>query len=89
MGRNFRVIPPAKGGSNVCCASRIQKMHVHSHGAAHNHSHPPIDASQGMTLILGTAVVATFALVAVEDDIEKVARTVEELFALLRKGFHS
>ncbi len=41
-------------------------MHVHSHGAAHNHSHPPIDASQGMTLILGTAVVATFALVAVE-----------------------
>jgi type I restriction enzyme R subunit len=29
----------------------------------------------------------TFALVAVEDDIEKVTRTVEELFALLRKGF--
>jgi len=66
MGRNFRIILPAKGGSNVCCASRIQKMHVHSHGAAHNHSHAPIDASQGMTLILGTAVVATFALVAVE-----------------------
>src|SRR5580700_8049840 len=41
-------------------------MHVHTHGAAHNHSHAPIDASQGMTLILGTAVVATFALVAVE-----------------------
>jgi cobalt-zinc-cadmium efflux system protein len=66
MGRNFRVTPPAKGGSNVGCASRIQKMQVHSHGAAHNHSHAPIDASQGMTLILGTAVVATFALVAVE-----------------------
>jgi type I restriction enzyme R subunit len=29
----------------------------------------------------------TFALIAVEDDIEKVTRTVEELFALLRKGF--
>jgi type I restriction enzyme, R subunit len=29
----------------------------------------------------------TFALVAVEDNIEKVTRTVEELFALLRKGF--
>lgn len=28
----------------------------------------------------------TFALVAVEDDIEKVTRTVEELFSLLRKG---
>src|SRR5580700_9772179 len=41
-------------------------MHVHTHGAAHNHPHPPIDPSQGMTLILGTAVVATFALVAVE-----------------------
>lgn len=73
IDRKFRVIPqrfrvtlPAKGGSNVCCASRIQEMHVHSHGAAHNHSHTPIDASQGMTLILGTAVVATFALVAVE-----------------------
>jgi N-6 DNA Methylase/HsdM N-terminal domain/UvrB domain 3 len=29
----------------------------------------------------------TFALVSVEDDVEKVTRTVGELFALLRKGF--
>lgn len=31
----------------------------------------------------------TFALVASEDDLTKVTRTVEELFALLRKGFQS
>ena len=64
--RTFATSRIAKDGSDACCAGRIQKMHVHSHGAAHNHSHAPIDASQGMTLILGTAVVATFALVAVE-----------------------
>ena len=54
-------------------------MHVHSHdggdhGVSHSHtrvgahrrSHMHIDATQGMTLILGTAVVATFVLVAAE-----------------------
>src|SRR5271170_1748336 len=43
-------------------------MHVHSHDGAgpHSHSHMRIDASQGLTLILGAAVVATFILVAVE-----------------------
>ena len=85
ISRSLRVIPPAKGGSNVCCASRIQKMHVHSHGAAHNHSHPPIDASQGMTLILGTAVVATFALVAVE----LIAGYAAHSIALISDAFHN
>jgi cobalt-zinc-cadmium efflux system protein len=60
-------------------------MHVHSHGAAHNHSHPPIDASQAMTLILGTAVVATFALVAVE----LIAGYAAHSIALISDAFHN
>lgn len=44
-------------------------MHSHAHGAAHNHSGLHTHAhelGQGMTGILGGAVMATFALVAVE-----------------------
>ena len=84
ISRNSRH-PTPKGGSYLCCASRIQKMHVHSHGAAHNHSHPPIDVSQGMTLILGTAVVATFALVAVE----LIAGYAAHSIALISDAFHN
>src|ERR1700722_6863552 len=60
-------------------------MHVHSHGAGHNHSPPPIDPSQGMTLILGTAVVATFALVAVE----LIAGYAAHSIALISDAFHN
>ena len=39
----------------------------HDHGShGHSHAHMHIDASKGMTFILGAAVVATFVLVAVE-----------------------
>jgi cobalt-zinc-cadmium efflux system protein len=82
---NFRDIPPAKGGSNVCGAGRIQKMHVHSHGGSNSHSHMHIDASHGMTLILGAAVVATFVLVAVE----LVAGYAAHSIALISDAFHN
>src|SRR6202046_2473945 len=61
--------------SNPSCAgarspARIEAMHDHSHGHGHSHglgghSHVSLPA-EGMTLILGGAVVATFALVGVE-----------------------
>ncbi len=62
------------GSSKPASAGRIQEMHLHSQDSAdrsgghgvHNHSHMHIDASKGMTFILGASVVATFVLVAVE-----------------------
>ena len=53
------------------CASRIPSMHSHAHGSARHHSgshgHVHVHGiGEGMTGILGGAVVATFVLVAVE-----------------------
>ncbi|MGA7090655.1 MAG: cation diffusion facilitator family transporter, partial [Candidatus Acidiferrales bacterium] len=45
------------------------KIHAHSHGHGHSHGpggHSHLPVGEGMTLILGSAVVATFALVLVE-----------------------
>ncbi|MGA8143602.1 MAG: cation diffusion facilitator family transporter [Candidatus Acidiferrales bacterium] len=43
------------------------RTHGHDHNhSSHSHSHMHIDASKGMTFILGGAVVATFVLVAAE-----------------------
>ncbi|MFZ3215627.1 MAG: cation diffusion facilitator family transporter [Candidatus Acidiferrales bacterium] len=54
-------------------AGRIGLMHEHSHGHGHEHSHGVLGGhshvtlpAEGMTITLGAAVVATFALVAVE-----------------------
>jgi cobalt-zinc-cadmium efflux system protein len=40
--------------------------HAHAGPGSYSHSHMHVDTTQGMTLILGTAVVATFVLVAAE-----------------------
>src|SRR5271155_2785146 len=63
-------------------------MHFHAHGAGdhsqHSHSHAP-GAGQQMTAILGAAVVATFALVAVE----LVAGYAGHSIALVSDGIHN
>jgi cobalt-zinc-cadmium efflux system protein len=63
-------------------------MHFHAHGAGdhsqHSHSHAP-GAGQQMTAILGAAVVATFALVAVE----LVAGYAGRSIALVSDGIHN
>src|ERR1700722_3665552 len=63
-------------------------MHVHAHGVgghgAHSHPHSH-GAGQQMTAILGTAVVATFALVAVEI----VAGYAGHSMALVSDGIHN
>lgn len=63
-------------------------MHVHAHGVgghgAHSHPHSH-GAGQQMTAILGTAVVATFALVAVEI----VAGYAGHSIALVSDGIHN
>jgi len=60
---------PSNGGTDAGGGRSRGSGHSHDHSGghgSHSHSHMHIDASKGMTFILGASVVATFTLVAVE-----------------------